>query len=73
MYFQKKILDDLVKKNENIKDRMIKSLIASKSQRELEQVIYSFEAPISLAVLTHITRHRMHSLLIPQQEQQIIV
>lgn len=61
----KKILDDLVKKNENIKDRMIKSLIASKSQRELEQVIYSFETPISLAVLTHITRHRMHSLLIP--------
>lgn len=47
------------------KDKLIKALVLSKSQRELEQVIYSFSFPISLAVLTHITRHRMHSFLIP--------
>lgn len=60
-----RILKDLVSSDEGIKDKLIKSLISSKSQRELEQVIYSFETPISLAVLTHITRHRMHSLLVP--------
>lgn len=61
----KDILDKLIAKDKDIKNKLIKALIASKSQRELEQVIYSFEAPISLAVLTHITRHRTHSLLIP--------
>jgi len=59
---------DMLKKLEstpNLKEKLIKSLIFSKNQRELEQVIFSFETPISLAVLTHITRHRMHSMLIP--------
>ncbi|MBQ8681369.1 MAG: FAD-dependent thymidylate synthase [Bacilli bacterium] len=50
----------------NIKTEMIKSLFKSKNQRELEQVTFSFEFAISLAVLTHITRHRMHSLLVPE-------
>ena len=48
-----------------IKRKLMQSLIKSKNQRELEQVSFSFEIPISLAVLTHITRHRMHSLLVP--------
>ena len=60
-----KILADLKSKDGDIDNKLIKALIESKSQRELEQVIYSFEIPISLAVLTHITRHRMQSLLIP--------
>lgn len=60
-----KILKDIEVKDKNIKDKLIHSLIESKSQRELEQVNYTFSFPISLAVLTHITRHRMHSMLIP--------
>ena len=48
-----------------LRTKLMNSLIHSKNQRELEQVIFSFEMPISLAVLTHITRHRMHSLLVP--------
>lgn len=59
------ILKCLTMEDENIKENMMNSLIKSKNQRELEQVFYSFEFPISLAVLTHITRHRMHSLLVP--------
>lgn len=47
-------------------EKLMNSLIQSKNQRELEQVIFSFETPISLAVLTHISRHRMQSLLIPE-------
>ena len=34
-------------------------------QRELEQVSFKFEIPTTLAGLTHFSRHRMHSLLIP--------
>jgi len=45
--------------------KMMNSLYKSKNQRELEQVNFSFEMSISLASLTHITRHRMHSLLVP--------
>lgn len=59
------VLHQLLKENSNIKREMMQALLKSKNQRELEQVIFSFEIPISLAVLTHITRHRMHSLLVP--------
>lgn len=59
------ILHELGHYESGIKRKMMQSLIHSKNQRELEQVSFSFEIPISLAVLTHITRHRMHSLLVP--------
>lgn len=48
-----------------IAKEMMNSLMKSKEQRELEQVTFSFELPCSLATLTHLTRHRMHSLLVP--------
>lgn len=59
------LLHQLGDQDSGIKRRLMQALIHSKNQRELEQVIFSFEIPISLAVLTHITRHRMHSLLVP--------
>ena len=59
------ILHEVSNVDSKIKKYMMDSLIKSKNQRELEQVSFSFEFPISLAVLTHITRHRMHSLLVP--------
>lgn len=59
------ILDEMISKDNNIMSKLMEGLIHSKNQRELEQVMFSFEMPISLAVLTHITRHRMHSLEIP--------
>lgn len=49
-----------------IKRDIMQGIIHNKAQRELEQVSYTFQIPISLAVLTHITRHRMHSLLVPE-------
>ncbi len=52
--------------NEDIKRRIMQAIINSKQQRELEQVSFSYQIPISLAVLTHITRHRMHSLMVPE-------
>ncbi len=59
------LLHQLMDQDSGIKRKLMQALIHSKNQRELEQVIFSFEIPISLAVLTHITRHRMHSLLVP--------
>lgn len=37
----------------------------SKEQRELEQVSFKFEFSTTLSTLTHLTRHRMQSLMIP--------
>ena len=51
--------------DDDLSIKMMKSLFKSKNQRELEQVNFSFDMSISLASLTHITRHRMHSLLVP--------
>ena len=48
-----------------VKKDMMQGIIHKKQQRELEQTSYTFQLPISLAVLTHITRHRMHSLMVP--------
>ena len=48
-----------------IKAQIMQAIIHSKHQRELEHVTFTYEFPISLAVLTHITRHRMHSLMVP--------
>ena len=59
------IMHQLSYQETGIKRKLMQALIHSKNQRELEQVLFSFEIPISLAVLTHITRHRMHSLLVP--------
>lgn len=49
--FQRELMQTILKHSEN---------------RELEQVNFTFDIPISLAVLTHLTRHRMHSLLVPE-------
>lgn len=59
------VLHELGDVQPTIKRDMMQAIINSKSQRELEQAIFSFQMPISLAVLTHMTRHRMHSLLVP--------
>ncbi len=58
-------LRELCKQDPETERNIMQAIIHKKNQRELEQVIYSFQMPISLAVLTHITRHRMHSLLVP--------
>lgn len=47
------------------KQKIMEVICTNKEQRELEQVTFTYQIPISLAVLTHLTRHRMHSLLIP--------
>lgn len=59
------IIANLEAEEPDFKEKYITSLIHSEEARELEQVSFTFQIPISLAVLTHLTRHRMHSLLVP--------
>ncbi len=46
--------------------KIIGAICTSKEQRELEQVSFKYQIPFSLANLTHFTRHRMQSLLVPE-------
>lgn len=62
----KEILENIVKKDANAKEKMMYEIMHKEERRELEQVSFTFQIPISLAVLTHLTRHRMHSLLVPE-------
>lgn len=61
-----KILNDLEKKDENAKEKIMKIIAHKEERRELEQTNFTFQIPISLSILTHLTRHRMHSLLVPE-------
>lgn len=61
-----KILKDLSYKDPNAKEKLMKNILHKEERRELEQVSFSFQIPISLSILTHLTRHRMHSLLVPE-------
>jgi thymidylate synthase (FAD) len=62
----KKIIEDLVKKDPEAKEKLMDNILHKEERRELEQVSFSFQIPISLSILTHLTRHRMHSLLVPE-------
>ncbi len=56
---------ELEKKDPNWRETVFEKLKNSSEQREFEQVQFGFEVPISLIILKHFTRHRMHSLLVP--------
>jgi len=52
--------------SEDTKEKVIRKILGSKRPRELEQVNFTFRInDLSLSILTHITRHRIHSLLVP--------
>lgn len=59
MYYNKILKDNV----ELQKELMRKILINGKE--EFAQVNFRFDVPISLAVLTHLTRHRTHELMVP--------
>jgi len=61
----KEILSEMQKNNPDSKKEFMKIIMTKEDRRELEQVNFQFQIPISLSILTHLTRHRMHSLLVP--------
>lgn len=62
--------NDILKKSEQkdseYKEKSMDIILHKEERRELEQVNFTFQIPISLSILTHLTRHRMHSLLVPE-------
>ena len=60
------ILNKMEKEDTNIREKLMHEILNKDENRELEQVNYTIQIPISLAVLTHFTRHRMQSLLVPE-------
>lgn len=61
-----KIVENGKEKDSNFKEKLMDIILHKEERRELEQVQFTFQIPISLSILTHLTRHRMHSLLIPE-------
>lgn len=60
------ILNESEKIDTAYKQKSMNIILHKPENRELEQVSFTFQIPISLSILTHITRHRMHSLLVPE-------
>lgn len=49
----------------NFKEELMKKIIFEDDGLELSQVNFQFQIPTSYAVLTHLTRHRTHDLIVP--------
>ncbi len=57
---------DRMLENRELTEQVLSAILADRRPRELEQLSYTFRINgISLACVTHLTRHRMQSILIP--------
>lgn len=61
-----KIFEKSMSKDSEYRNKSMDIILHKEERRELEQVSFTFQIPISLSILTHLTRHRMHSLLVPE-------
>ena len=61
----KKIYKKLCKENSSFKDDLMKKIALEGDGKELSQVNFNFQIPVSYAILTHLTRHRTHKLIVP--------
>lgn len=61
----KKVYEEAMKQNPNFKTELMKKIAFESDGEELAQVNFQFQVPLSLAVLTHLTRHRTHHIMPP--------
>lgn len=59
-----KVYENKFANDENLKKELMHTILVN-GGKEFTQVNFRFDIPISLAVLTHITRHRTHELIVP--------
>ena len=57
--------NSVVGSNEKLKKELMLRILTNNEGAELKQVNFRFNVPLSLAVLTHLSRHRTHNLMIP--------
>lgn len=62
----KNILKKISEENPSFKRELMHKIVFEGDKNELAQVNFQFQIPISFAVLTHLTRHRVHQILIPE-------
>ena len=59
------IYKEACKNYPNFKEELIKKIATESDGLELTQINFEFQIPISFAVLTHLTRHRTHHIIVP--------
>lgn len=59
------IINDITVLNPSFKSELMKKIAFDGDRLELSQVNFQFQIPVSYAILTHLTRHRTHHILIP--------
>lgn len=59
------IYNELVESIPNFKEELMKKIALEGDKLELSQVSFEFQIPLSFAVLTHLTRHRTHHIMVP--------
>lgn len=52
------------KENPNFKHELMRKIAFEGDKKELAQVNFEFQIPLSYAVLTHLTRHRTHPIMV---------
>ena len=60
-----KVYQEACRQNPNFKKELMKKIAFESDGLELTQVNFQFETALSLAILTHLTRHRTHDLITP--------
>lgn len=60
-----KVYQEACKQNPNFKKELMKKIAFESDGLELTQVNFQFETALSLAILTHLTRHRTHDIITP--------
>ena len=61
----KEVYEKLVSENPEFKKELMKKIAFEGDKLELTQVNFEFQVPLSFAVLTHLTRHRTHHIMVP--------
>lgn len=60
-----KLYNELVETIPNFKQELMRKIAFEGDKLELAQVSFEFQIPLSFAVLTHLTRHRTHHIMVP--------
>lgn len=60
-----KLYNELVETIPNFKQELMRKIAFEGDKLELSQVSFEFQIPLSFAVLTHLTRHRTHHIMVP--------
>lgn len=59
------VYDELCENNPDFKEELMRKIAFEGDKLELTQVSFEFQLALSFAILTHLTRHRTHHIMIP--------